>query len=156
MPITRDSIRQITDSVGSGSPDWTNLLSEILRIFDCTTGTIHVLDRTTNMLLLKAQKGIPDGLLVKVSAIPVGKGMAGIAAQRREAVQICNLQTDESGIAKPSARETKVEGSIAIPLLYGGEIYGTLGIAKRIPYEFSSDEITALEEIAQAISKRIS
>ena len=115
-----------------------------------------MLDRTTNMLLLKAQKGIPDGLLVKVSAIPVGKGMAGIAAQRREAVQICNLQTDESGIAKPSARETKVEGSIAIPLLYGGEVYGTLGIAKRIPYEFSSDEITALEEIAQAISKRIS
>ena len=154
MTINTDSIRKAIEANGA-QPDWAKVLSEILRIFDCTTGTIHALDPAKNLLLLKAQKGIPEFLLPKVSAIPVGKGMAGIAAERKETVQICNLQTDESGIARPSAKETKMEGSITVPLLYNGTLYGTLGIAKPVYYEFSTAEIAALEEIGQVISRRL-
>jgi putative methionine-R-sulfoxide reductase with GAF domain len=156
MPISTSSIRQALESSGAHQPDWSNVLAEILRLFDCTTGTIHALDRTRNLLLLKAHKGIPEVLLPKVSTIPVGKGMAGIAAQRKEPVQVCNLQTDESGVAKPSAKETKVEGSITVPLMLRGELFGTLGIAKPTSYEFSKKEIASLEEIGQAISERLS
>lgn len=132
--------------------NWQQILEEIISHFDCTTGTIHFLKRESQILELKAQQGIPDFLLPKVSQVPVGKGMAGIAAQRLEPVEMCNLQTDNSGVARPSAKETKVEGSLAVPLLLDGELYGTLGIGKLVPYEFTKEEINDLMAIGGEIS----
>lgn len=139
----------------SGEPNWQELLETIISSFDCTTGTIHTLDRTTNLLVLKSQKGIPDFLLPKMSSIPIGKGMAGIAAERKAPVEMCNLQTDDSGVARPAAKETKVEGSIAVPIMLGGELYGTLGIAKSEPYDFTQSESAALLAIGEEIARNI-
>lgn len=143
---------KVLRAIGSGKPDWNQILVEILNLFDCSTGTIHFLDPETNLLVLKVQQGLPEALLPKVTVIPVGKGMAGIAAERKEPVQVCNLQTDTAGIAKPSAKETKVEGALTIPLLRDGQLFGTLGIAKKIPHEFSKQEIGALMEIGGQIA----
>ncbi|PCE66019.1 GAF domain-containing protein [Sediminicola luteus] len=135
--------------------NWQNLLEATISHFDCTTGTLHFLDPKTQLLHLKASKGIPGFLMPKVSTIPVGKGMAGIAAERKEAVEMCNLQTDASGVARPAAKETKVEGSLAAPLLLDGVLYGTIGVAKPVAYDFSESEIAALMEIGTEISKRL-
>ncbi|SHI81876.1 GAF domain-containing protein [Arenibacter nanhaiticus] len=133
--------------------DWQQTLSDIISYFDCTTGTIHFLDPSTSLLKLQAHKGIPEFLIPKLSLIPIGKGMAGIAAERLKPVEMCNLQTDNSGVARPSAKDTKVEGSIAIPMLLEGRLFGTLGIAKPVPYDFKEDEVSTLLKIGSEISK---
>ena len=133
--------------------DWQQLLSDIISHFDCSTGTIHILDNGSGLLKLKAQQGVPDFLLPKISEIPVGKGIAGIAAERREPVEMCNLQTDDSGIARPAAKETKVEGSIAVPMLLDGQLWGTLGIAKPVPYDFTEEEKKSLMMIGEETGK---
>ena len=81
--------------------------------------------------------------------------MAGIAAERREPVEMCNLQTDDSGVARPAAKETKVEGSIAVPMMLEGKLYGVFGIAKPVPYDFTEEEITELNKIGQAMSSKL-
>lgn len=134
--------------------NWNGILSAILEFFDCTAGSIHTLDRTNNTLHLKAHQGIPDFLLPKMAIIPVGKGMAGVAAERLEAVQMCNLQTDDTGIARPSAKETKVEGAMTAPMLYQEKLYGTLGIAKSTAYDFTEEETIALLEIGAYLVKK--
>ncbi|RDV16040.1 GAF domain-containing protein [Pontibacter diazotrophicus] len=136
--------------------DWQQLLIDVIKAFDCTTGTIHTLDKSTGLLTLKAHEGIPPFLLPKMNAIPIGKGMAGIAAERKEPVEMCNLQTDGSGVARPAAKETKVEGSIAVPMLLNGELYGTLGIAKPVPYDFTEEETKDLLRIGEEMSRYIS
>src|SRR5690348_10841408 len=73
------------------------LLDQILNAFACAVGTLHGLDASSGMLRLRAQRGLPDTLLPRVQDIPIGKGMAGLAAERRAPVRICNLQTDASG-----------------------------------------------------------
>ena len=133
--------------------DWQQLLGDIILHFDCTTGTIHVLDKESGLLKLKARQGIPDFLLPKVAEIPVGKGMAGIAAERREPVEMCNLQTDDRGIVRPAAKETKVEGSIAVPMLLDGQLWGTFGIAKPVPYDFTEEEKNSLMVIGEEMSR---
>lgn len=135
--------------------DWQQILVDTIDTFGCTTGTLHILDQDTRMLMLKAQQGIPEFLMPKMSVIPIGKGMAGIAAERREPVEMCNLQTDESSVARPSAKETKVQGSIAAPLLLDGELYGVIGIAKPEPYDFTEEEISDLMAIGEALSRRL-
>lgn len=148
-----NTVSPIINTIQSNStPEWSNILSETLNAFDCPTGTLHRLDTESQILKLVAQRGLPDMILPIVSNIPVGKGMAGICAERREPVQTCNLQTDNSGVIRPGAKETKMEGAMTVPILHKGVLLGTLGIAKPIPYDFSNDETAALTAISDAIA----
>jgi L-methionine (R)-S-oxide reductase len=129
------------------------LLDQILASLECRVGTIHGLDPQSGHLELRAHRGIPPALFERVKTVPIGKGMAGLAAQRRQPVQVCNLQTDSSGCAKPAARETRMEGSIAVPMLVGTELRGVLGVAKPVEHEFSEAETGLLLELASALGK---
>jgi len=148
-------IPSISAEISKESPNWLTVLTLTLAHFECQTGTLHFLDANTQLLHLKAQVGIPEFLIPKLSTIPVGKGMAGIAAERMQAVEMCNLQTDDSGVARPSAKDTKVEGSLSAPLIFENKLYGTIGIAKPVPYDFTAEEIDALMEIGLKISAKI-
>ena len=148
-------IHNISQSLKISPVNWQQILIDIIAGFGCTTGTIHFLDQKTSLLKLQAQQGIPDFLLPKLSEIPIGKGMAGIAAERLKPVEMCNLQTDDSGVARPAAKDTKVEGSIAAPLMLDGKLYGTLGIAKPVPYDFTKEEVNMLMQIGEEISRAI-
>lgn len=131
-------------------------LISILAQFGCQTGTLHRLDPETQRLVLLAQQGIPDFLLDKIDQIPVGKGIAGCAAQRGEPVQMCNLQTDASGVARPDAKQTKVEGALAVPIFdAAGAVVGVLGIGKMQPYEFTDQETQSLGEVAAGLAVAI-
>jgi putative methionine-R-sulfoxide reductase with GAF domain len=70
-------------------------------------------------------------------------------------VELCNLQTDTSGVAKPGARQTNVQGSLAVPMMDGSRLCGTLGIGKMEPYEFSPEEKEKLLSIARAAAARL-
>lgn len=128
------------------------LLVRILAEFDCQTGTVH---RTAadGQLEMVAQVGVPDFLLPKIARIPFGKGIAGCAAERQAPVQLCNLQTDTSGVARPEAKTTGVNGSLAVPIIsLNGQVVGVIGIGMNVPHEFSSSAISRLETHARAMA----
>lgn len=137
-----------------GQAQYHKILLQVLQAFDCETGTLHRLRDPNGLLELVAQQGIPEVLLDKIERIPLGKGIAGAAAAQREAVQMCNLQTDRSGVARPEAKKTQVAGSLAVPMLCSERVCGTLGIGKRAPYDFSEQEVFCLEKIATAMVAR--
>lgn len=139
----------------SDPPPWPALLAKLTTHFQCPVGTVHVLDPEDGLLHLKAQQGLPPPVLDKVQVIPIGKGMAGIAAERKEPVQVCNLQTDTSGVARPTAKLTQMEGSLAAPMLDGDALRGVLGIAKPTAYDFTPDEVTLLMQIGAAIARAL-
>ena len=143
-----------------GQPDWHAVLVKVLENFACVTGTIHRTDPSTGLLMLLTQHGIPPHvlpmLLPKIDNIPFGKGIAGCAAQRKEAVQLCNLQEDLGGVAKPDAQKTNVQGALAVPIVGSdGKVLGVLGIGKMQPYEFNDSEVADLNSIAALISARL-
>lgn len=129
-------------------PAWDALLDELLRHFDCVVATLHVLGGD-GLLQLTADRGLPPPVRAKVASVPIGKGMAGIAAERREPVQVCNLQTDDSGVVRPGAKLTQMQGSIALPMLLDDELRGVLGVAKPAAYEFSAAETALLMTIGE-------
>lgn len=150
------TLNKVRTLLNNTDTDWQNLLATVVSNFDCTTGTLHFLDQETKLLNVQAHVGVPDFLLPKLATIPIGKGMAGIAAERKKPVEMCNLQTDDSGVARPAAKETKVEGSVAAPLLLGDALYGVIGIGKREPYDFTTAETQELMAIGEAISSVLS
>lgn len=143
-----------------GQPDWHAVLVKVLENFACVTGTLHRTDASTGLLTLVTQHGIPPHvlpmLLPKIDNIPFGKGIAGCAAQRKEAVQLCNLQEDLGGVAKPDAQKTNVQGALAVPIVgTDGKVIGVLGIGKMQPYEFNDSEVANLNAVAALIAKKL-
>lgn len=138
----------------AATPPWDAVLQHLLRRFDCPVGTVHLLGQD-GLLRLCAQRGLPPPVLDKVAVIPIGKGMAGIAAERRAPVQVCNLQTDASGVVRPGAKDTRMEGSLAAPMLRGDALHGVLGVAKPVSYEFTPAETEALMAVGAALAARL-
>ena len=152
FPAQQSFIEKIHQALDAGD------LAEVLRLtishFHAHTGTIHLLE-SDGVLHLKAESpGIPQPVLKAVELVPVGKGMAGLAVERKEPVSICNLQSDASGNAKPGARATGMEGCIVVPIFSGANAVGALGIANREPRTFTSEETALLIDVGHAITSK--
>jgi GAF domain-containing protein len=131
------------------------VLRAVLKQFNSETGTIHKLDADTQLLHLAAQAGLPPQMLDVVKTIPVGKGIAGETAAKRMPVTICNLQTDQSGVAKPGAKQTGVGGALCVPIASGDTLLGTFGIGTLREHEYSAAEINLLMDVAKLVSKHL-
>jgi L-methionine (R)-S-oxide reductase len=141
--------------LNTASIDWQAVLDVAIAAFNGSSGTLHRLDPADNLLKLVAHKGIPPQLMPLISAIPIGKGIAGAAAERREPVELCNLQADLGGVAKPGARETNVRGSLAVPCLKGTTLRGTLGVGLMTPHDFTEEEKARLMEMGRAVAEKL-
>ena len=126
-------------------------IEEIAQEFDARTCTLPRAAAGDQLLELVAQVGLPPHIAQIAGRIPFGKGMAGVCAQRREPVTMCNLQTDDSGVANPAARDTRVEGAVVVPLLAEDRVIATLGIGKGEEYDYSEEEIHTLQRCATAL-----
>lgn len=132
-----------------------NVLERILTDFQSETGTIHLLDANTQLLHLAAQVGLPPQMLEVVKTIPVGKGIAGQTVAQNKPVSICNLQNDQTGVAKPGAKQTGVGGALCVPVRKGAKIVGTVGIGTVRPHEYTPEETSRLESIAELVAMHI-
>jgi len=81
--------------------------------------------------------------------IPVGRGVCGTAAARRETVLVPDVHLFPGHIACDSASESE----IVVPLIHGGELLGVLDIDSPIKNRFGETE-RALCEAAAALLVR--
>jgi L-methionine (R)-S-oxide reductase len=126
---------------GSVTPQYEQALRAVAQAFGAVSATLHRAERDTRTLHMVAQLGLPEPLIAITSRIPFGKGIAGLCAERVEPITLCNLQTDDSGAARPDAKKTGVAGAISVPVLaQDGALIGTLGVGKPEAYTYSDEE----------------
>jgi hypothetical protein len=113
-------------------------------------GTVHV--QRGEDLYLTAAHNIPPNVVAIVAHVPHGKGMAGIAQVKKEPVQTCNLQTDETGNIKPGAKAVNAQAAIALPVLDdAGGVRAVVGIAWNHEAEIGAAEQQSMMELASAL-----
>ena len=106
------------------------------------------------MLHLKAASAsIPQVVLDTVRRVPVGKGMAGLAFERKQPVNACNIQMDTSGDVRPGARAPGLRGSIVVPILRGDAAIGALGVANHRERTFSDEEAALLMGVGRLLAR---
>jgi L-methionine (R)-S-oxide reductase len=120
--------------------------------FGAESGTIHLLGADGLLHLEVASEGIPSFVLDLVRTVPIGKGMAGLAVERAEPVQTCNLQTDTTGDVRPGARATGLRGAVAVPIFDGERAVGALGIGNQAERTFSDEESRLLIAVGRRIA----
>jgi L-methionine (R)-S-oxide reductase len=141
---------QIKPALSAGNLQ--GILDLTMEHFRADTGTIHLLESDGVLHLKAASAGIPGPVLEAVRLVPIGKGMAGLAFQRKEPVSVCNLQTDASGAARPGAKASGMESALVVPVLSGDQALGALGIASRATRTFTAEETTLLTGVGRAIA----
>lgn len=108
-------------------------------------GSVHVM--TAQGLRLAAAQHLPPPVVEAVHLVPKGKGMAGLAWERNQPVQTCNLKTDETGDVRPGAKAVEAQAAVAIPMPDAkGAVRAVVGIAFMEERRFSAEE---LEQLAQ-------
>lgn len=136
------------DSSVTGTSELQIWLEDILAQLKATSGTVHI--HENDGLRLAAAVNIPPPVQQVVAWVPNGKGMAGLALQRREPVQTCNLQEDRSGAVKPGAKAVNAQAAVAIPVQSSaGEVRAVVGIAFAEEREFTAAD---LDELTRAVS----
>jgi L-methionine (R)-S-oxide reductase len=111
-------------------------------------GTVHLLTQepTGPALTLAASVNIPPPVIEATRLIPKGKGMAGLAWERAEPVQTCNLKADTSGDVRPGAKAVNAQGAVALPVNgAGATLRGVVGIAFLGEREFSDEALAVLQ-----------
>lgn len=136
------------------APGDAQALARIVDHFNADSGTIHFLGADGLLHLAAATPGMPDVVLTTIRTIPIGKGMAGLAAERKQPVSSCNIQTDKTGDVRPGARATAMAGAIVVPIFKDEAVVGTLGIANRAERDYTDDEIATLMGAAKALACR--
>jgi L-methionine (R)-S-oxide reductase len=136
--------------------NWDGVLSAAIDMMGADSGTLHLMGSDGQLHLAAASDGIPSVVIETVRTVPVGKGMAGLAVERRRPVDACNIQTDTSGDVRPGARATGLQGSIVVPLLYGDQVLGALGVANRSERIFSDAEQQQLLDLGRSIAAALS
>ena len=152
MAAENGFLDEIERTVGDGLT-WSDTLTRILEELSADSGTIHLLGDDGVLHLKAASAGIPQVVLDTIKDVPVGKGMAGLAVERKQPVNACNIQTDVSGDVRPGARATGLQGSVVVPLLRGEDAIGALGVATRRERTFTGEEEQLLLEIGRVLAR---
>jgi L-methionine (R)-S-oxide reductase len=150
MSTEDDLVRDVVAAFADGG--WDGALARVIDRFAAESGTVHLLQDDGVLHLAAASAGIPPVVVETVRLVPVGKGMAGLAVERRQPVNACNIQTDATGDVRPGARATGLQGSIVVPMLRGADAIGALGIANRRERVFTDAEADLLIAVGRALA----
>lgn len=126
-------------------------LAALLKDTGSVAGTVHLHER--GGLRLAAAVNIPPQVQEVVAWVPSGKGMAGLALERGEAVQTCNLREDRSGAVKPGAKAVNAQAAVAMPVRNAaGGILAVVGIAFAEEREIEGPELERLQQAAATLA----
>jgi hypothetical protein len=127
--------------------DW---LESLIAKLGGIAGTVHV--QRGEDLYLTAAHNIPPNVVAIVAHVPHGKGMAGVAHVKKQSVQTCNLQTDDSGTVKPGAKAVNAQAAVALPVLdETGAVLAVVGIAWSNEGDIGRAEEQAMMKLAAAL-----
>ncbi len=119
---------------------------------DAVAGTIHL--HENGGLRLAASVNIPPKVQEVVAWVPAGKGMAGLALERGEPVQTCNLKEDRSGAVKPGAKAVDAKAAVAIPVRDESDrIFAVVGVAFADEREIQDEELARLQRAAATLGR---
>ncbi len=97
------------------------------------------------MLVVGPFQGLPA-----CTRIPLGRGVCGTAAQRRETIVVPDVHAFDGHIACDSASRSE----IVVPLVVSGRLVGVLDVDSPEPDRFSWGERVLLEEAAAVFVER--
>jgi signal transduction histidine kinase len=145
----------------SSSLDLSTVLATILRhacdITATGSGAIYVLNHETGELVLEANHNMNEELISSVQEHPIrlGEALIGQCVERREAMQIEDLEQTTPHPVFALHLKSGVRALLAVPLLHQDKVIGALVVRRRRTGEFAPDTVQLLQAFAAQSSVAI-
>lgn len=123
-----------------------NMISEsFVKSLNIKACTIFLLDRTWNVLKVRASYGLSDAYLNKAS-LDADKSIA--ETLNGKSIMIYDLTNDSRVQYPKEARNEGIASILSVPIKVMGKIIGALRLYTAEPYEFSEDEREFISDLA--------
>lgn len=126
------------------------LLSRLRATVSVDTATVLLCAEGGGSLVVRASNGLEEEVDQQVE-IPVGHGIAGTVAVRRQAVIVDDVSAFET--ASPLLR--RLSSMMVAPLLAEGELLGVLHVGSITPRRFTAPELYLLQVVADRVALAI-
>jgi two-component system, sensor histidine kinase PdtaS len=163
-PLERLSALHRISQSATASLDLDPMLSTVVRVVRETVGadacSIFLFDPSSDTLVLRASIGLNPGAVGRVT-LPLGAGITGEAAMRREVLPVLDAVSHPSYVDYPLLGDRPYESQISAPLALRSpdRLIGVLNLMTIDQREFDSEELafieTAASEIAVAIENAL-
>ena len=110
--------------------------------------SLMMLDESREWLYLRAHYGAGKAYLKK-PRLSVEESVLGVVVRRKKPMQLENVQTSSRYQNVDVARREGLISLLSVPLLFAGQVTGTLSVYTGQPYNFSNEEIRILSALAE-------
>ena len=125
------------------------VVGEAVRLTRASSGSVALLNPTSNSLIIAASHGLPAEALELT--LPVTHGVTGWVARHGKAVRLSDVRKDRRYVAvRPDVRS-----ELAVPLEVNGEVRGVINVDSDREDAFSADDESLLQELARQAAKVI-
>jgi signal transduction histidine kinase len=118
------------------------IVSEAVRVMRASSGSVVLINPTSNFLEIQASKGLPPN--AAELKLRVGEGITGWVARVGQPVRIGDVTRDPRYIML----QRNVRSELAVPLEVNGEVRGVLNVDSDVENAFSADDQELLEALA--------
>jgi len=141
--VTQSDLQTVFDSI-------TKLCCDA---FGCDQASLMLFDAESNMLEVRAVSGkhVAEGMLG--TRQPVGKGIAGWVAQKREPLLITPSAASIPGL---ELKKKELTAAMVVPVILRDELVGVINVSARTPnIDFDHDDVHALQAFAENVGAAI-
>jgi signal transduction histidine kinase len=125
------------------------IVNEAVRVMRATSGSVVLINPTTNFLEIQAAKGLPAN--AAELKLRVGEGITGWVARVGQPARVGDVASDPRYIML----QRGVRSELAVPLEVNGEVRGVLNVDSDVENAFSADDQELLEALALQASRVI-
>ncbi len=118
------------------------ILSEAVGMMRASSGSVVLINPTTNFLEIQASKGLPEN--AAELKLRVGEGITGWVARVGRPARVGDVAKDPRYIML----QRNVRSELAVPLEVNGEVRGVLNVDSNVENAFSAEDQELLEALA--------
>lgn len=141
--VTQSDLQTVFDSI-------TKLCCDA---FGCERASLMIYDKDADVLEVRALSGkhVAEGVLG--TRQPVGKGIAGWVAQKREPLLLTPATASVPGL---ELSKKDVSSAMVVPVILRDELVGVINVSARAPHvDFDQDDVRALQAFAENVGAAI-
>jgi signal transduction histidine kinase len=110
--------------------------------------SLMMLDDSRDWLDLRASYGAGEAYISK-PRLSLSESLLGVVVRRKKPLQVANVQISSRYQNVEIARREGLVSLLSVPLLFAGQVIGTLSVYTGQPYNFSNEEIRILSALAE-------